>query len=222
MRNRWNIEKYPVIRWVCSVDNSAVAEVLRLGEESGVYRVLGNPALEYSRRNRGGFPPAPTTDHPFLSAVRRTTSRVSYLDRRGTLMEDDVEDLGVLLNDSRLLEQYRRAPLDISLLEPPEGLTLVIESCSDIWLPWCSGHYEEGAEPHDLADNRTLAARHTPRLNAFLAAISDIAARTGGLLRADRGTSEPGLLFQVVDHGVRLDIERPPGRVVGQDDEDPA
>lgn len=55
MQNRWTVEKEPVIGWMARLPADWYREVLSMGEETGVYRVVKAPSLGYERKVDGGF-----------------------------------------------------------------------------------------------------------------------------------------------------------------------
>jgi len=199
-------------------------EVLRSGEETAVYRVVEAPSFGYDREARGAvgdvFDPDAPGSEPLAQfrAVRRVSSRVAFVDPSGAVVEDDVTDLGDVLAATRPAgpAEHRR-PLRLFTVRSLDGdgaIDLLVSSYSDIWLPWCSARFEEGAHLDDLADNRELARRHTPRLNEFLARVGELAERAGGALRIYPDNTSPDLAFQLHDHGVLLDADDPKERSV--------
>jgi hypothetical protein len=185
VRNRWTVEKDPVIGWLARLPEHLVPEMLRFGEETAVYRA--------------------------------GTSRIAYADPDGAVVEDDVSDLGaVLAAGPHAGPAEHREPLWVFSTPVPRDdlISVLVSSGSDIWLPWCSARYEEGAHVDDLADNRELARRHTPRLNEFLERAAELAERAGGTLAAFPDYTSPDLAFQLHDTGVLLDAANPLERSV--------
>lgn len=185
MRNRWTVEQQPVLAWVARVPAAGLPawrdEVFAAGDDLGVHRI------------------------PFGSGAE-ATSRIAFADVGEVVVEDDIADLGQVLAAAPHTAPVRhRPPLQIAVTDGGGS----ISSCSDIWLPWCSARYEDDAEPEDLADNRELAARHTPRLNAFLTRVRAAALDLGGTWELDRDVTYRSLLFELDDDGVRLDAENP-------------
>ncbi|MGI5212353.1 hypothetical protein [Plantactinospora sp. CA-290183] len=229
------MEKEPVLGWWARLPERGLREVLRLAEETAVYRVVEVPWFGYDRAVHGsfvGFLDSGVSGRgplDLFDASHRVTSRVAFVDPAGRVVEDDVSNLGhVLAAAPNAGPHTGRVALDLaafrSLDSAPE-IDLAVSSYSDVWLPWCSARYEEGAHLDDLADNRELARRHTPRLNEFLAGVGAIAERTGGALRVNPDDTAPRLEFQLHDHGVRLDVDDPLERSVwerfgGRDDPD--
>ena len=154
-------------------------------------------------------------------------ARVAYFNREGALREAAVDDLGDLLRalrprDGELADWLMKhvPPLDIvrpATAERPanghsrgrEPLTVRFMLASDIWLPWVSGILDDAHEPGVLLDNRTLASRHTPRLNEFLAAVHAATRACGGSWSLDRTQTRDNALAQVCDDGVLLDVPQP-------------
>ncbi|WP_433799564.1 hypothetical protein [Actinomycetospora sp. CA-084318] len=218
MRNRWNVEKDSVIGWLATLDGDVLGDVVRLGEETGAYRVVTAPALGFDRsvesRSYSEYLSGRPVDPAALSGVGSAASRIAYVNPSGLVVEDDVVELGALLPESP--GRRPRAPLELMALRPPPTARLSITSCSDIWLPWCSAWHEDGAHRDDLADNRELAGRHAPRLNAFLTRIAEL-----GDVELDPESTTPRLGFQVTGRGVRLDVENPRERTVWERFGDP-
>jgi len=213
-----------VIGWMARLHERTLREVLRLGEETAVYRVVEAPSFGYDRRTHGAFtdvfdPDAPGSEAlAQFRAVRRVSSRVAFVDPSGAVIEDDVTDLAAVVAGARHAGvRKNREPLNLSAgrsLDGDGGIDLLVSSYSDIWLPWCSARFEEGAHLDDLADNRELARRHTPRLNEFLARVGELAERAGGELGINLDDTSPNLAFQLHDHGVLLDADDPRERSV--------
>ncbi|MDW5329637.1 hypothetical protein [Plantactinospora sp. KLBMP9567] len=224
-----------MLGWLARLSERGLREVVRLGEETAVYRVVEVPWFGYDRAAHGSFANVFDAGVPgrepldLFQATCRVTSRVAYADPGGRLVEDDVTNIGAVLAAAPHAGPHTgRNPLDLSAfpaLDSAQEIDLMIESYSDVWLPWCSAQYEQGAHLDDLADNRELARRHTPRLNEFLAGVAESAERTGGALEISPDNTSPEFGFQLHDHGVRLDVDNPLERSVyqrfgGRDDPD--
>jgi hypothetical protein len=132
----------------------------------------------------------------------RITALMAWAGASGAPVEGDVEDLGALLRSLRPADAAAGAPhmlscppleLDGPLLDVrhPErtvwwrrrGRVVVdISVRSDLWSPWVPGVLAPAPDPHRLTwyDNRPLAERHTPRLNAFLADVRRATEAAGG------------------------------------------
>ena len=68
-------------------------------------------------------------------------------------------------------------------LDHPSAVRIEIRLDTDIWFPSVMGFDEplpDVGDPPDSYDNRALAERHTPRLNAFLDAAAREVAAIGG------------------------------------------
>jgi hypothetical protein len=79
---------------------------------------------------------------------------------------------------------------------------------SDIWFPWINGVNHPLCDYKRSFDNRLLSELHTPRLNAFLAAVADAAQAAGGSFGLDRDETNVRPEF-VSDRGVVLDVAQP-------------
>ncbi|MGI5212352.1 hypothetical protein [Plantactinospora sp. CA-290183] len=229
------MEKEPVLGWLARLPERGLREVLRWGEETAVYRVVEVPWFGYDRAVHGSFvdflDSGMSGREPLdlFRASHTVTSRVTFGDPTGTVVEDDISNLGgVLAAAPHAGPDTPRVALRLSAFRSPDGdeeIDLLVSSYSDIWLPWCSARYEAGAHLDDLADNRELARRHTPRLNEFLAGVGELAERTGGTLQIFPDNTDPAFGFQLLDHGIRLDVDNPLERSVwerfgGRDDPD--
>jgi hypothetical protein len=157
----------------------------------------------------------------------RASARLTWLDAAGTLVEGRVDNLGALLRSVLDVpdEVAGRSivdcpPLDVEgprvdvrhpersrRMMPPGRVVVHVAVRSDIWSPWVSGLL---AEPDRAGwqDNRLLAGRHTPRLNAFLAAAREATAEAGG--RWEVYTEAPfAKLGLVTEAGFDLDAPNP-------------
>jgi len=230
VRNRWTIERETVLRWRAMLPRDRVEDLtlwqrfaLRYGEELAVYRVVAASDIDFDRAAHG-----PLDDfldaHPDLDAgtllLKRqhtATARLAFVNAAGSVVEEDVTDLGAVLAAAPFEAPVRhRPPLRVRALLGAADATRVpvsISTCSDIWLPWSSARYEEGAESEDFADNTALAHRHTPRLNTFLTRLRGLTLQLGGTWELDRDVTNRDLFFEVDDHGVLLDAENPLARI---------
>ena len=86
-------------------------------------------------------------------------------------------------------------------------MSVRIELHSDVWFPWVFGSAHPEADHKRMFDNRELCARHTPRLNAFLAAVGGAAQAAGGTFGVDPDTTGFRARDWVTNDGVRLDWE---------------
>lgn len=211
MRNRWTVERETVLEWVARLPAAAHPDLLEwrrqavaAGADFAVYRVAGAERLPDD-------PGAPFDHH------HTATSRIAFADAGGAVVEDEIEDLGLVLAAAPYAAPVRhRPPLRVDTgfgtgLGAGSGVEFwaSISTCSDIWLPWSSARYEEDAEPEDFSDNRELADLHTPRLNAFLARLREVTVAMGGSWALERDTTDRALLFELGDSGVLLDAENP-------------
>lgn len=209
MTNAWVVNDDPFVRWIA--DLSTVHDqpqrllgwrraVLEAGEEQAVYRVVEGEPLAFAAGEAG---------RP------RAVGRVAFFDREGIVTEAEVDDLGELLRNLRPEDvesggflMKHGPPVDLRMYERRVVLEVAFALCSDIWLPWALGLLEDDYG-EGLYDNRPLAERHTPRLNAFLAAARAATEAAGGRWHLERDDTRPDVLAQVGAEGVRLDVERP-------------
>jgi hypothetical protein len=158
-------------------------------------------------------------------------SRVAYYERGGQLVESEVDDLGMLLRALRA-EDVDAAP-NLMKRYPPlvaagprldfndpdrsvwalrrDEVRVSFRIFSDIWLPWVRGFLEEDYDLSRRFDNRPLASRHAPRLNAFLSHARAATLAAGGTWELDDEDSKPDLRFMVEAGGIRLEAELPDG-----------
>ena len=164
---------------------------------------------------------------PIGGRVLRVAARVAWAAPSGELAEGVVENLGALLRSLRPGDVARwprrmldSPPLDVTgplvdVRRPEQsrwpghpGRVLVnIMTRSDLWSPWVPGLLATDVVD-GWQDNRPLAERHTPRLNAFLAAARAATAAAGGTWWTDDDTVL-GKLGLLGDDGIRLDAANP-------------
>lgn len=162
------------------------------------------------------------TRSPLISA-----GRLAYEDRSGTVVEDWVTDLGALLYQLRpeLADETGPFPVAcpaVQLSGPtvtgdsahdPRWLRVTFMLRTDIYFPWVMGPYDtERFDVEARFDNRPLADRHTPRLNAFLDAARVATDRLGGRWELDpeQRFTLPGMLTET---GINQNV-CPPGVVL--------
>jgi hypothetical protein len=162
----------------------------------------------------------------------RVAALLAYADDRGEVVEAAVENLGGLLRRLRPGDVTESGglmvdcpPIDlagplIDVARPDRsrwhgraGLVRVRFTIrSDIWFPWVIGFLAPPVDVTRRHDNRPLAMRHTPRLNAFLAE-----ARAATLELGGRWELDPEIRFalpgMISEEGVRLDVAAPHGLV---------
>jgi hypothetical protein len=73
----------------------------------------------------------------------------------------------------------------------PLPVSVRIELHSDVWFPWVFGSAHPEADHKRMFDNRELCSRHTPRLNAFLAAVGEATRAAGGTFGIDPDAGIP-------------------------------
>jgi hypothetical protein len=161
---------------------------------------------------------------PPTSSVVETA--LSHYDREDRLVDEVVTDLGAVLASlepvpdsipNGFMNHYpavritgRRyagvrqgAPVDGRA--DPLRIAAYLSIHSDIWFPWVYGSAHPDCDHIRMFDNRELASRHTPRLNAFLGDVAAAARGAGGSFGVwpdDTGTRAAGW---VDDDGVLLD-----------------
>jgi hypothetical protein len=229
VENNWRTYSNEILMWEVQLrgrpGDPAVRRweraVLDAGEAHAVYRV--QETSQYMepryRRDHDGYlgdvldarpeilTPSGEPARLLFSLDPVATARLAYIDTRGRLREEEVAYLSALPEvRTHLANQKIKPPLEIMAGTDDDTTWATVSSFSTIWLPWQPNHGIDGDLPDDtLLDNRALAARHTPRLNAFLADIAAAAQEAGGWLRLDRTETSRDYLPFVDDHGVRLD-----------------
>jgi hypothetical protein len=141
----------------------------------------------------------------------RVSTLLTYRAGDGSLAEDWVDDMHPLSIRAGLQRSFPgQPPIDISS-EPGDdspGLArwwTYIGLTTDIFLPWTSDFSHDGSDREPL-DNRVLAGRNAPRLNAFLRRVRDVVLDLGGTW-----TPLPDRRYatQIDEFGVVLDAPRP-------------
>jgi len=210
-----------------------VEAVIAAGERTGAMRILQARSLDYFRETQGDLLPFlrqrwSEQGGPELFGEMHgleVESLVAWFDDSGRLFETPVSRLERILeldepNDWSLDGSKEPWPPicifgataeDIRKAQSGDWdmpVRMQISLHSDIWFPWVRGisHplYTLGRD----FDNRVLAARHTPRLNAFLEAVADAAEAAGGTFGLDMDQSgvSPD---SVTDRGIVLDVPVP-------------
>ncbi len=217
-RNAWVAAGDPLVTW-CA-DLTAVraaprllaewlAAVLAAGRTERVYTVHEAPAADYLRERDGELEDVLTrrwedggpldlfafagTGTRTLDGHRlRVSAELAYVDPTGTIVEDELDDVGALLASLRPDDALSAGslitptpPLHASgVLLAHDGaagpLRVLLSAYTDIWLPWVTGLLEDDYDPDHPFDNGPLARRHTPRLNAFLGNMRDHTRTVGG------------------------------------------
>ncbi|MEV6235467.1 hypothetical protein [Lentzea sp. NPDC051838] len=221
MENLWITNGDELVEWVADLgaaDPHRLMEwlhrVLTAGERHEVYSVREAPLAGLHSGSllpllRQRFEQEGVLDlgHFASSGMRlidgrtlRVAARMAYVDARGEVVEDEVENLGSLLRALRPADVPISAglmvdcpPLDVSgpLIDfrHPErsiwrgtaGRVRVRFSLrTDIWFPLVIGFLADTTDVTPVHDNRPQASRHTPRLNAFLAEVRAATLDLGG------------------------------------------
>ncbi len=142
------------------------------------------------------------------------STRLASYTLSGQIAEDAVSDVGELLRRLRpemvgevVYDRHymvsQRAVSILGGISDYHGTSLHISINTDIWFPWVVGNMEEDREPDSWYDNRELAQRHTPRLNAFLAAFKAHTLTLGGQFEFDLEREEYAPMVDA--DGIRLD-----------------
>lgn len=162
----------------------------------------------------------------FSRRFDRTGSKVAYQDESG-IQEALIDDVGGLLArlrapvDDLHRSALRRAPPlwvgghEISFTPdavmaaaklPSTSVDIRIEC--DLWLPWVPGRIDP-PDRETFYDNRPLAERHTPRLNAFLSGLRESVTSRGGDWSFIAYSENEWLPRMVGEHGIDLGAAPP-------------
>jgi hypothetical protein len=176
------------------------------GKRHAVYRVVRLPGrfpydadqqpfeshLREVAQQYGRVPLFPGEANPHPTGLW-TPARIAFY-RGDVIVEEEVGNVGALLRDlrpeqieTRVAVMRSASPVAVigSHVRIDETREVLVEVRleTDIWFPWVLGmvddYPQEGQKP-ERYDNRALAERHTPRLNAFLAELRQLAADLGG------------------------------------------
>lgn len=195
--------------------------VIRAGEDTDVYRVTREPRTGYHRSEHGSFAdhldrlgdqaPIDSNDHStglLFDDTLEATTLLAHPAAGGTIRETSLYSMREIAD--RAPSTQRPLSLAAGRNEPggPPGVEIWI--ATKLWLPWAY-RYPAGPSPdpdNPPIDNRTLAARNTPRLNTFLAAAATATRAVGGTWRLGRDTLAD-YRFELDDSGIRLDADRP-------------
>jgi hypothetical protein len=228
VENLWITNGDWLVEWVADLSVAAgdphrlltwLRRVLEAGEQHEVYSVREAPlaglhsgSLFALLQQRFEHERVLDVGHFASSGVRRidgrtlrVAARMAYADKRGDVVEDEVENLGELLRSLRPADVDSSAglmvdcpPLDVagplldlthperSVWRGPAGRVLARFSLrTDIWFPAVIGFLADTTDVTPAHDNRPLAERHTPRLNAFLAEVRAATLALGGRWELD-------------------------------------
>ena len=207
--------------------------ILRAGEESGAMRIVQFPQHSYRREDDGSLLPHleqrwKALGGPDLFSDTQgmiVESQVAWLDGTGRLFDTPVKHLELILEMDEpvegALDGFREPHPPVAISGPswsviqrasqglPTGpLELEITLYSDIWFPWIAGMGHPLADHVRKFDNRVLAEKHTPRLNAFLREVHRAAVTIGSRLQLDRDECRVRPEY-VSDQGVELNVPAP-------------
>lgn len=231
MGNRWGIAHDELVVWSAMLPAARQddlhawrAAVLEVGEEQGVYRVEEIPDLGFRRGQHGPLTTflaaRPDLDAGILlfDDWQLASSRMAFFDQAGVIVEAQVTNLNaVLADDHRAIPGRNYPPLTLTAgLTRPDGHTVevTLATRTDLWLPWNYAVWDLRPEedPGDFVDNRMLAARNAPRLNAFIAALREQTRRCAGTWALDTQATSGEVRFEVGDVGVHLEAPQPSRR----------
>lgn len=166
-------------------------------------------------------------DHASSSHV---TAKLAMYDTDDRLVERVVADLSVPLRESEpvtgsLGEGFTRPfpPVRITgpklvympardgyaLASPARSTAIRIALHSDLWFPFVFGSAHPLADHQRMFDNRALASRHTPRLNAFLQDVSRAVVSAGGRFSVDDDETGGNARNWLDEQGIHLDAPAP-------------
>jgi hypothetical protein len=107
------------------------------------------------------------------------------------------------------LEEYGKASSEPMRYPENRPVTVRFAIQSDIWFPWIFGSAHPECDHKRMFDNRELASRHTPRLNAFLRTVGATASALGGSWSVDLEETGENALLWLDEQGIHLDAEPP-------------
>jgi hypothetical protein len=136
----------------------------------------------------------------------RLAGRLAYFDQEGKIQEEEVQQVGRLLVRCRpdILKRggaWETGGAVVSYEPPlrasgpqlcfsdlkrsqgiftPKSVHVYFTTSTDIWQPWVTGWVELHRDIDSRFDNRPLAERHTPRLNAFIRRVRELTLEMGG------------------------------------------
>lgn len=164
---------------------------------------------------------------PGSSTARAT---LAWFDENHHLVEGKVEDLGALLQRLEPAEDsiprgfmkhfppvrimgrtlvYAGEPAELQNLPHDIPVAVRIAIHSDIWFPWVFGSAHPLCDHKRMFDNRGLATRHTPRLNAFLQDVARCTRALGGTWQMDDEETGRAAREWLDEDGIRLDAAPP-------------
>jgi hypothetical protein len=234
--NHWRIHKGTIAQWTAiipmpgdpdrllaltrSILEAAYATEIALiaNPDGGVWTVddlFASIEARYRETGCVGF-------FDFAKGHMRVLSKVAYW-RDGVIVESVVADLKDLLCTlqpevlDEWVPQHPREPLqidghpvnyrdDTELFNAKKlpSISFGLKTTAEIWLPWVR------KLNHDqFFDNRELAARHTVRLNAFLAKLASVANDQGGEVRFSNMLDQTWLETLAGPAGIALTGEPP-------------
>ncbi|HVJ93889.1 MAG TPA: hypothetical protein VM580_29065 [Labilithrix sp.] len=179
--------------------------VVEAGARHAVYHATRLPAARPYEAGQGSFEaylraeaqrsgrvplfPSDTRPGPELW----TPARLAFY-RGDSIVEEEVGDVGALLCSLRpdrieTCRMFMRSAASVAVLgkqvsvDHAEEVRVEVRLDTDIWFPRVMGMLEELPEeddPPSMYDNRALAERHTPRLNAFVGELRRLTLDLGG------------------------------------------
>tara|TARA_B100000530_G_scaffold135289_1_gene84439 strand:+ start:96 stop:1271 length:1176 start_codon:yes stop_codon:yes gene_type:complete len=237
----WRVDLKPAVHRSRSDFEQFVAAIIDSGERTEILRVLRVDSLGYDREDHGPLLPfvqhlwkrqaGPDVFGPMEGVV--IESQIAWFDGTGRLFESPVRHLELILEMDEpyvgAVDGFREPVPPVRIFGPTweeiqwaahrERSPLVeleIVLHSDIWFPWISGLAHPLVDHRRKFDNRVLAHRHTPRLNAFLEDAASAAERLGTALVLDRDETRVRPEF-IHDKGVVLDGPPPPHQMTEAD-----
>jgi hypothetical protein len=210
--------------------------VIRAGVEHQVFDVASAPLIDYERERDGALAARLEALHreqgvidlfgftgaamaPGAPGSSTAEALLSWYDRNDDLVEGRCADLGDLL--ASLEPVPESIPDGFMAHYPPirvtgqrlerEGRPLLVRFAihSDIWFPWVFGAAHPQADHERMFDNRELASRHTPRLNAFLRAVAAATHSAGGRWSVDEDDTGKNVRSWLDTEGLKLDAPPP-------------
>lgn len=162
-----------------------------------------------------------------MLANHNPRARLCWYDSNDALASGLVDDTGRLLRSlvpgksiDRYVADLGSPPLAVTgsifryqdgqLVQNLGGQVVLFTTYTDIWFPFVTGAAHPSWDSERFFDNRELASRHTPRLNAYLEAVASAVIAAGGRWEIEHACVARQLSPWVTERGILLDGPVPP------------
>ena len=210
-----------------------IRTIVRAGDTHQVFNVNSLPLWDdYYVRVHGPLPAhlETRTEPSWFGDMSDSvvSSSLAVFDSTGRIGERNLQKLGAALADTEPVQdltakhQANTPALRITSNSAEDMVAFMADTnqpspwiritlSSDIWFPWIDGHFHPESDGARKFDNRFLAERHTPRLNAFLAEVAAAVRDAGGTWQLNNAQVDPSLSPWVSGTGIALDGVEPEG-----------